>query len=92
MPNAVFFKDEPFLASFSLFLSFLLYNWQIKFCQCLELNCRSLMLEATALPTEPQPLPKIPNAIFYSNLNRVGFIKESDATRMKQYIQKFDQL
>ena len=27
-----------------------------KFCRWLDLNCGSLVLEATALPTEPQPL------------------------------------
>ena len=29
----------------------------IKICQWLESNCGPLVLEATALPTEPQPLP-----------------------------------
>ena len=33
-----------------------MYNWQIKLCRCLDSNCGSLGLEATALPTEPQPL------------------------------------
>ena len=53
----VFFKDGQFPASFSLFSSFLFYNWLIKFCRCLDLNCRSLVSDATLLPTEPQPLP-----------------------------------
>ena len=52
-----FFKDGPFPASFSFFSSFPMYNWLIKICQCLDSNCRSLVLERTALPTEPQPLP-----------------------------------
>ena len=30
----------------------------VKVCQCLDLNCGSLVSEATALPTEPQPLPQ----------------------------------
>ena len=46
---------------FSLFSSFQ-YSWQlmfdISFCRWLDSNCRPLELEATALPTEPQPLPK----------------------------------
>ena len=47
----------------SLFLYFRLFNTvdsiQLfnKFCQWLEPNRRPLALEATALPTEPQPLP-----------------------------------
>ena len=30
-----------------------------KFCQWLDSNCRPLVSEATALPTEPQPLPHL---------------------------------
>ena len=58
-----FFKNGPFPASFSfyLFLSFqyslqltmfnIIFKW-------LDLNCGTLVSEATTLPTEPQPLPK----------------------------------
>ena len=34
-------------------------NMYINFCQTLDSNRGPLVLEATALPTEPQPLPKI---------------------------------
>ena len=51
-------------ASFSLFLSFQhtvdskqMFNIYINFCQLLDSNRGPLVLEATALPTEPQPLP-----------------------------------
>ena len=63
--NFHFFEDGPFPA-LSLFLSFLLYNWYNKFCLCLHSNCRSLVPEATDIPTEPQPLPK---CHFLSQLN-----------------------
>ena len=43
-------------------------NWSIKFCQCWDSNCRSLVSEATTLPTEPQPLPKY-IVYFYSHDN-----------------------
>ena len=33
--------------------------WRINFCQWLDLNCRPLISEATALPTESQPLPHL---------------------------------
>ena len=56
--RVIFLKDGPLLASFSLFSSFLLYSWLIKLCRCLDSNRGSLVSEATALPTEPQPLPK----------------------------------
>ena len=47
-----------------LFLYFRLFNtvdskmFNINFSQCRDSNCRPLDLEATALPTEPQPLPE----------------------------------
>ena len=57
----ILFKNGPFPASFSLFLSFqyslqltmfnIIFKW-------LDLNCGTLVSEATTLPTEPQPLPK----------------------------------
>ena len=47
----------PGLFFFIFIFSIQMYNWQIKFCRCWDLNCRSLVLEATALPTEPPPLP-----------------------------------
>ena len=50
-----------FPASFSLFWS-TQNSWQLidatnKFCWCLEMSHIPLVSEATALPTEPQPLP-----------------------------------
>ena len=60
----VFLKNGPFPSSFSLFLSFQytvdskqIFNKYIYFCQWLDSNRGPLVLEATALPTEPQPLP-----------------------------------
>ena len=38
-----------------------LTNVQYKFCQWLDSNRWPLELEATALPAEPQPLPKVLN-------------------------------
>ena len=51
----------PFSASFSLFIVVIsiqlnVTNVQCKFCQWLDLNCRPLVSEVTALPTEPEPL------------------------------------
>ena len=57
MSHNLGFINGSFLASCSLFLSFLWNNWCIKFCWWLHLNCGSLVLEATTLPTEPQPMP-----------------------------------
>ena len=56
------FINGLFSASFSLFLSFQ-YSWQetniqYKFCRWLDLTRGPLVSEATAVPTEPQPLPK----------------------------------
>ena len=61
-----FIKNGPFPASFSLFLS-LQYSCGIqmfnKFCRWLDSNRGPMVLEATALQTEPQPLPKIDSLI-----------------------------
>ena len=59
----ILLKNRQFPASFSLFSSFQC-SWQftmfnINFCQWLNSNCGPLELEAAALPTEPQPLPKL---------------------------------
>ena len=66
-----FFKNGPFPASFSLFLSFQytvdskqMFNIKINFCRWLDSNCGPLLLEVTALPTEPQPLPNFLNGPF----------------------------
>ena len=63
MDASSFFKNGPFMVSFSLFLSFQ-YSWQlmfnINFWQWMDSNRRPLELEATALPSEPQPLPRMP--------------------------------
>ena len=63
----------PFPAYFPLFLSFQ-YSWQKMFnkffCRWLESNHKPLELEATALPTEPQPLPLI---FFLNGPNRPLF-------------------
>ena len=60
-----FRKIDPFTASFSLFSSFQNSFWLLlivnKICQWLDSNRGSLVSEATALPTVPQPQP-LPNA------------------------------
>ena len=62
----LFFKNGPFPASFSLFSSFQ-YSWQwifnLKFCWWLDSNRGPLESEATALPTEPQPLRQCFNVL-----------------------------
>ena len=56
----LFYKKLTFPASFSLFSSFQC-SWRlmfdINFCHWLDSNIGPLELEATTLPTEPQPLP-----------------------------------
>ena len=59
-----FFKKWAIPGRFSLFSSFQhtvdskqMLNIQTNFCWWLDSNRRPLVLEATALPTEPQPLP-----------------------------------
>ena len=47
--------SRPLLSLF--FLLFLNVQMVDKICRCWDLNHRSLVSEATALPTEPQPLP-----------------------------------
>ena len=41
---------------FFIFTFSVLYNWQINFCRCRDLNCGSLVSGATVLPSVPQPL------------------------------------
>ena len=60
--NPIKLKNGPFLASFSLFLSFLdskgqINTFQIFHCKCLDSNCGSLVSVATSLPTVPHPRP-----------------------------------
>ena len=56
------FLNGPILASFSLFSSFH-YSWQLTmniiFCWWVDSNRGPLESEATALPTDPQPLPPV---------------------------------
>ena len=52
--------NEPFRVSFSSFSSFRLLKVimsNIKYCWWLDSNCRSMVMEATTLTTEPQRLP-----------------------------------
>ena len=51
--------------------------FKINFCQWLDLNCGPLGLEATALPTEPQPLP---------NLKFLGWITVLSVTHSRIFI------
>ena len=44
----------PYFHLFKVYSNMLI----MKFCGCLKSNHGPLILEATALPTEPQPLPK----------------------------------
>ena len=61
----IFFKIGHSRPLFSLFSSFQ-YSWQRfnKFCRWLDLNRSPLVLEATALPTELQPLPELTICLF----------------------------
>ena len=74
------FKSMSFTAMFAyqkwaipclLYLYFLLFNTDLiqlivnKICLWLDLSCVSLVLETTALPTVPQPLPSREDKLFY---------------------------
>ena len=50
--------SRPLFSFFSAFQQFRVNMFITKCCRWLELNCGPLILKATALPTEPQPLPK----------------------------------
>ena len=50
-----------------------MYNWQIKICRRLDSNCGSQVSEATALPTEPQPLPRLMD-LFFQTLSGLRLI------------------
>ena len=75
-----FFLNGPFPASF--FFIFCLYNTQLtvynncslllNFCRWLDSNRGPLELEGTALPTEPQPLPKL-NYFYYTSLSLIDW-------------------
>ena len=63
-----------------LFLYFRLFNTQltvykcsilINICRWLDSNCGTLVLEATALPTEPQPLPNLSNIVNFQIISMV---------------------
>ena len=59
----LFFRKRwaiPGLFFFIFVFSISMYNWQIQFFGFQDSNCGSLVSEATALPTEPPPLPKWP--------------------------------
>ena len=59
-----FFKKCAIHGVFPLFSSFQQFTENIlfiKFCRWLDSICGPLVLEATDLPTEPQPLPKMNN-------------------------------
>ena len=64
-------KNGPYPASFLYFCLFntQLFNINVKPCRWLDLNCGPLVSEATALPTDPQPLPLYYN-IITSNTRR----------------------
>ena len=61
----------------------------IKFCRCLESNRGPLIPEATALPTEPQPLPKKLLLFVWGSNNNTGQCKQcfyaSISTTLKEY-------
>ena len=77
--NALMVFLGPYPASFSLFSSFQftvdskqMFNININFCRRLDSNRRPLVLEATALPTEPQPQPK--NALMFDAIGMLKYI------------------
>ena len=56
----MFFLKKWAIPSFFFFnFVFSIHSWQktINFCRWLDSNCRPLVSEGTALPTEPQPVP-----------------------------------
>ena len=55
--HITFFKWAHPGLFFFIFVFSIISNWQINFCQCWDLNHGSLVSEATALPTVPQPQP-----------------------------------
>ena len=68
----VFLKNGLFLASFSLFLSFQYSFLQLivnQICRWLDVNRGFMVLEATVLPTEQQPLPYMLKHYFGRNLD-----------------------
>ena len=76
-----FSKDGPFPASYSLFLSFLRIQLVGIILLMLGFNSKSLVLEATAQPTEPQPLPIVREILISSewdkkllNTNNIGHL------------------
>ena len=68
-----YFLKEPFPASIFFIFVFsiqsIVNKFQYKFCRWLDLNRGPLVSEATALPTEPQPLLKSVNfvIVFFSS-------------------------
>ena len=73
-PNV--FLMDPIPACFSVFSSFqyilliqLIVN---KICRWLDSKSESMVLEATTLPTEPQPPPPIVSYIYYINCKGEG--------------------
>ena len=55
----------------------------MKFCQIWDLNCGSLVSEATALPTDPQPLP------FSPQLNEVLLAPSKKPRMLKKAVNYF---
>ena len=58
--DVFYIKNGPFPGLFYLYIRLLqlTVNVKYKFCQRLDSKCGPLVSEATALPTEPKPLPK----------------------------------
>ena len=54
----VFFKNGPFPASF-FFIFVYSIQLTVNKCSIVDLNHGPLLMEVTALPTEPQPLPNL---------------------------------
>ena len=65
--------NGPFSAALSLFLSFQQLTANIR-CQWLYFNCRPLVLDATVLPMEPQPLPYFSICVSPASLSLFTFI------------------
>ena len=61
-PNltSTYFKRDAILGLFFFIFVFSIQLMVNKVCRCLDSNHRSLVLEATALPTAPPPLPTCP--------------------------------
>ena len=73
--SRVFLKGGPFPVSFFFIFVVCIVRLVGKICQPMEANHGSLVSEATALPTEPQPVPN-----FWNRQNQTLSYKKNNVT------------